>query len=318
MIRLIFLATALLAGNVASAQSYPAKPVRMVVGFAPGGGTDVTARAVVQEMSEALGQRIVIDNRPGANGLIGTEIVAKSPADGYTILMVNLGHTVNPGMYPKIPYDTIRDFAPITLVAMLPNILVTHPSLPTKTFPEFVRFAKARPGAIHYGSGGHGASSHLAVELLKKAADIDLVHVPYKSGGQSTAAILTGDVAVSFNTIPSAMPHVKAGRLRAIGVSSTQRSSSVPDVPTIAEMGYPGFSANGLAGLVAPARTPSEAIDRIHAAVVKLLKLPGIQERFLTLGMDAVGNTPTEFAQFIKTDMDKWSKLIRELNLVVQ
>ena len=304
--------------GMAYAQTFPAKPIRMVVGFAPGGGTDVTARAVVQEMSEALGQRVVIENRPGANGVIGTEIVAKSPADGYTILMVNLGHTVNPAMYRKLPYDTIRDLAPITLVAMLSNILVIHPSLPPKTFPEFVRFARARPGAIHYGSGGTGASSHLSVELLKQVTKIDLVHVPYKSGGQSTAAILTGDVAVSFNTLPSAVPHIKARRLRALGVSSLQRAGGMPDVPTIAEMGYPGFSASGLAGLVAPAGTPPEAIQRLHAAVVGLLKLPTVQDRFMTLGMDAVGNTPAEFGQFIKADMEKWGRLIKELNLAAQ
>jgi tripartite-type tricarboxylate transporter receptor subunit TctC len=320
MKKLIVLIVSLWASGTvqAQSQSFPSKPIRMVVGFAPGGGTDVTARAVVQELSEALGQRVVIDNRPGANGIVGTELVARSPADGYTILMVNLGYTVNPGMYKKLPYDTIRDFAPISLVVLLPNILVTHPSLPTRTFPEFVRFARARPGVINYGSGGHGASSHLAVELLKKAAKIDLVHVPYKSGGQSTAAILTGDVAVSFNTIPSAMPHVKAKRLRAIGVSSVKRSSSVPDVPTIAEMGYPGFSANGLAGLVAPVGTPVEAINRLHDAVVKTLKLPAMRERFTAQGMDAIGNTPAEFAEFIRSDMDQWTKLIRELNLTVQ
>ena len=318
MTRAFFFAAALLFCPPSIAQSYPTKAIRMVVGFSPGGGTDVTARAVVQEMSEALGQRVVIENRPGANGIIGSEVVAKSPADGYTILMVNIGHTVNPGMYAKLPYDTIRDFAPISLLVMLPNVLVTHPSLPTKTFPEFVRFARARPNAIHYGSGGHGASSHLAMELLKQATKIEVVHVPYKSGGQSTAAILTGDVAMSFNTIPSAVPHIKGGRLRAIGVSSLQRSGSVPDVPTIAEMGYPGFSANGMAGLVAPAGTPTEIINRLHAAVVKVLKIPNTQERFLTLGMDAVGNTPTEFATFIKTDMDQWTKLTKSLNLTAQ
>jgi tripartite-type tricarboxylate transporter receptor subunit TctC len=318
MMRIAVLAVALLAAGAVSSQPYPSKPIRMIVGFAPGGGTDVTARAVVQELSAALGQRIVIDNRPGANGVIGAEIAAKSPADGYTILMVNSGHTVNPGMYRKLPYDTTRDFAPVSLVAMLANVLVTHPSLPPKIFPEFVRFAKARPGAIHYGSGGHGASSHLAMELLKNTAGIDLVHVPYKSGGQSTAAILTGDVAASFNTIPSAVPHIKAGRLRAIGVSSLQRSASMPQVPTIAEMGYPGFSASGLAGLIVPAGTPAEAVERLHAAVVKVIKLPAMQERFVTLGMDAVGNTPGEFGQFIKTDMDKWTKLVRELNLAAQ
>ncbi len=318
MIRTFFFAAALLICELSIAQSYPTKAIRMVVGFSPGGGTDVTARAVVQELSEALGQRVVIENRPGANGIIGSEAVAKSPADGYTILMVNSGHTVNPGMYSKLPYDTIRDFAPISLVAMLPNILVTHPSLPPKNFPDFVRFARASPNAIHYGSGGHGASSHLAMELLKQATKIDVVHVPFKSGGQSTAAILTGDVATSFNTIPSAVPHIKARRLRAIGVSSLKRSGSVPDVPTIAEMGYPGFSANGMAGLVAPAGTPAEVINRVHAAIVKILKLPSVQERFLTLGMDAVGNTPAEFSTFIKTDMEQWTALTKKLNLAAQ
>ena len=221
----------------AIAQSYPAKPVRMIVGFAPGGGTDVTARAIVQELSEGLRQRVLVDNRPGAGGVVGTEIAAKAPPDGYTVLMVNSGHTVNPGLHPKLPYDTIRDFAPITLVAMLPNLLVIHPSLPVKRFPEFVRLARTQPRQIDYGSGGQGASSHLSMELLARATRIELVHVPYKSGGLSAAALLQGEVMVSFNTIPSALPYVKAGRLRALGVSSAQRSPSVPDVPTIAEMG---------------------------------------------------------------------------------
>ncbi len=315
---MIFVAALLAAPDGAVAQAYPAKPVRMIVGFAPGGGTDVTARALVQELSDGLGQRVVIDNRPGANGVVGTEVTARAPADGYTILMVNLGHTVNPGMYQKLPYDTLRDFAPITLVAMLSNLLVVHPSLPVKSFPEFVRLARSRPGAINYGSGGHGASSHLAMELLKKTTATDLVHVPYKSGGLSAAALLAGEVAVSFNTIPSALPYVKAGRLRAIGVSSLQRSPTVPEVPTIAEMGYPGFSASGLAGLVAPAGTPVEAVNRLHAEVVRLLKLPNVLERFGALGLDPVGSTPGEFAQFIKADMEKWTRLIKELNLTLQ
>ncbi len=300
------------------AQAYPLKPIRMIVGFAPGGGTDVTARAIVQQLSEGLGQRVVIDNRPGANGVLGTDIAAKSPPDGYTILMVNSGHTVNPGMYPKLPYDTIRDFAPISLVVMLSNLLVVHPSLPVKSVPEFVRLARAKPGSINYGSGGYGASSHLGMELLQRATKTNLVHVPYKSGGLSATALLAGEVMVSFNTIPSALAYVKAGRLRAIGVSSLQRSISVPEIPTIAEMGYPGFSASGLAGLVAPAGTLAEAIERIHAEVVKLLKNPVVLERCTTLGMDPIGGTPAEFAQFIKTDRDKWTKLTKELNVTAQ
>ena len=299
----------------ALAQTFPLKPVRMIVGFSPGGGTDVTARAIVQALSEGLGQRVIIDNRPGANGVVGTEITAKAPPDGYTILMVNSGHTVNPGMYKKLPYDTIRDFAPVSLVMTISNSRGAPPAVPGKGAPGFVRWGRAGPGVINYGSGGHGASSHLAMELFKRTAKIDLVHVPYKSGGVSATALLAGEVAVSFNTIPSALSYVKAGRLRAIGVSSLQRSISVPDVPTIAEQGYPGFSASGLAGLVAQAGTPVEAINRLNAEVVKLLKQPKVIEQCLTLGLDPVGDTPAEFAQFIRTDMDKWSRLTRELNL---
>lgn len=319
--RIAAVASALLlaaTAGAAAADTYPSRAVRMMVGFSPGGGTDVTARAIVDALSEGLGQRVIIDNRPGANGVIGSDLTAKSPADGYTMLMVNSGHTVNPGMYRKLPYDTLRDFTPITLVVTISNLLVVHPSLPVKTFPEFVRLARARPGAINYGSGGHGASSHLAVELLKDAAKIDLVHVPYKSGGLSAAALLAGEVAVSFNTIPSALSYVKAGRLRAVAVSSLQRSLSVPDVPTVAEMGYPGFSASGYAGLVGPAGMPREAVDRLHSEVVKLLKRPDIVERCKTLGLDPVGNTPAEFSQFIKVDMDKWTRLTRKLNLTLQ
>jgi tripartite-type tricarboxylate transporter receptor subunit TctC len=302
----------------AQAQGYPAKPVRMIVGFAPGGGTDVAARAIVNELAEGLKQRVVIENRPGANGVVGTEVTAKSAPDGYTLLMVNSGHTANPGLYPKLPYDSIRDFAPVSLVATLPNLLVVHPSLPVKDFPQFVRFAKSRPGQIDYGSGGQGASSHLGMELLKRATGIDLVHVVYKSGGQSAAALLAGEVMVSFNTIPSALPYVKSGRLRALGVSSTTRSASVPSVPTIAETGYPGFTASGMAGVLAPAGTPPDVVNRVHVEIVKLIKLKPVVERFTTLGLDPVGSTPAEFAQFIRTDTERWTKLIRELKLTLE
>ncbi len=312
-------ATTLLAAPAcALAQAYPSKPVRMIVGFAPGGGTDVTARLIVQPLSDALGQRVVIDNRPGANGVLATEVTAKAPPDGYTLLMVNLGHTVNPGLYKKLPYDTARDLAAVTLVVTLTNLLVVHPSLPAKSVADFVRMAKARPGAINYGSGGHGASSHLAVELFAKTAGIDLVHVAYKSGGLSAVALLSGEVAMSFNSIPSTLPYVKAGRLRALGVSSLKRSLGVPDVPTIAEMGYPGFSASGISGLVAPAGTHAEAIGKIHIETARVLKQPAVIERLVALGMDPVGNTPAEFAQFIKADIEKWMRLTRELQLSLQ
>ncbi len=300
------------------AQSYPAKPIRMIVGFAPGGGTDVAARVIAQPLADRLGQRVIVDNRPGADGVLGTEIVAKSPPDGYTILMVNSGHTVNPGIYKKLPYDTLRDFAPVTLVAMIANLLVVHPSLPVKSVSEFVRLAKARPGTINYASGGYGSSAHLAVELFKKYTHTELVHVPYKSGGLVATALLAGEVDVSFNTIPSLITYVKAGRLRALGVSTPQRSLSLPGVPTIAEQGYPGFSASGLAGLVAPAGTPPDAVDRIQKEVAALVKQPALVERFVTLGLEPVGNTPAEFDKFIRSDMEKWTQLTRELKINLQ
>ncbi|HEV7803124.1 MAG TPA: tripartite tricarboxylate transporter substrate binding protein [Burkholderiales bacterium] len=301
-----------------SAHAYPSKPVRLIVGFAPGGGTDVAARAIVNELADGLKQRVIIDNRPGANGVVGTELAAKSPPDGYTLLMVNSGHTANPGLYPRLPYDSIRDFAPVSLVATLPNLLVIHPSLPVKDFPQFVRLARTRPGQINYGSGGQGASSHLGMELLKRATHTDLVHVVYKSGGQSATALLAGEVVVSFNTIPSALPYVKSGRLRALGVSSLTRSASVPDVPAIAEMGYPGFTASGMAGMLAPAGAPAEVVNRVHGEIVKLIKLSHVVERFTTLGLDPVGSTPADFGQFIKTDTERWTRLIRELKVTLE
>ncbi|HEV7821782.1 MAG TPA: tripartite tricarboxylate transporter substrate binding protein [Burkholderiales bacterium] len=306
------------AHTCAQGQPYPARPIRMIVGFAPGGGTDVTARVIASPLAERLGQRVVIDNRPGADGVLGSDIAAKSAPDGYTLLMVNSGHTVNPGVFKKLPYDTLRDFAPVTLVAMIANLLVVHPSLPAKSLAEFVRLARSRPGMINYASGGYGSSGHLAIELFKKYTHIELVHVPYKSGGLVATALLAGEVDVSFNTIPSLIAYVKAGRLRTLGVSTPQRSLSLPDVPTIAEQGYPGFSASGLAGLLAPAGTSADAIDKIQKEVAVLLKQPALVDRFVALGLEPVGNTPGEFDKFIRTDLEKWTQLTRELKINLQ
>ena len=315
----MFCTTALLVlHDLACAQTYPSKPIRMIVGFAPGGGTDVTARAIAPLLSDRLGQRVVVDNRPGADGVVGSDIVAKSPPDGYTLLMVNSGHTVNASMYKKLPYDTLKDFAPITLVAMIANLLVVHPSLPATSVAELVRLARARPGAINYASGGYGSSAHLAVELFKKTTHTEMVHVPYKSGGLVAVALLAGEVEVSFNTIPSLITYVKAGRLRALAVSTPQRSLSLPAVPTIAERGYPGFSASGLAGIIAPAGTPREVMERIQTEVAGLLKQSAVVERFIALGLEPVGNTPAEFDQFIRSDSEKWKQLIRELKISPQ
>lgn len=304
--------------STGSVQAYPVKAIRLIVGFSPGGGTDVTARVIAQPLSERLGQRVVVDNRPGADGVVGSDVVAKSAPDGYTLLMVNSGHTVNPALYKKLPYDTVRDFAPITLVAMIANLLVVHPSMPVQSVPQMVQLAKAKPGAISYASGGFGSSAHLAVELFKKFTKTQMVHVPYKSGGLVATALLSGEVDISFNTIPSLISYVKAGRLRAIGVSTLRRSRSIPTVPTIAEMGYPGFSASGLAGVVAPAGIRQEAAERIHGEIGHFLKQPATLDRFITLGLEPVGSTAAEFDQFIRTDMEKWKQLAIELQLQQQ
>ncbi len=289
----------------------------MVVGFPPGGGTDIAARLLAQKLGEAMGQQVVVDNRGGGGGVIGSEIVAKSAPDGHTLLMANVGHTVNPALFGKLPYDTVRDFVPITLVVMIPNILVAHPSLPVRDFKQLLVLARAKPGSIVYGSGGNGSSPHLAMELLKYTTRIDMLHVPYKGGGPSVVALMAGEVSLAFATMPSAMPYVKQGRLRALAVSSPQRSATARDVPTVAELGYPGFNASGLAGLVAPAGTQRELVLRLREEVVRALRLADVNERLLTLGFDPVGSTPDEFDKLIRTDIEKWIKLVREANIKV-
>ena len=302
--------------ETASAQvPYPNRPIRIVVPFGPGGFADITMRLAGQGLSERTGQQVVIENRP--SGVVPAEIVVKAAPNGYTLLFYNNALWTAP-LIQATPYDMLRDFAPVTLVAMIANLLVVHPSLPAKSLAEFVRLAKSRPGMINYASGGYGSSGHLAIELFRKFTHIELVHVPYKSGGLVATALLAGEVDVSFNTIPSLITYVKAGRLRTLGVSTPQRSLSLPEVPTIAEQGYPGFSASGLAGIVAPAGTPPDAVDKIQKEVAVLLKQPALVERFVTLGLEPVGNTPAEFDKFIRADLDKWTQLTRELKITLQ
>lgn len=295
-----------------TAQDYPSKPVRIIVPFAPGGTTDILARLVGQRLTDSLRQPVVVDNRPGANGALGTELVAKAAPDGHTIIMGYLGSlAINPNLYSKLPYDPLRDFAPITLVASTTQALVLHPSVPVRTTRELIALAKREPAQISYASAGIGAPSHLAGELLKMMAGIDLVHIPYKGSGAATNDLLGGHVAMSFGGLAAAMPHVKAQRLRLLAITTAARSPAVPQVPTIAESGLPGYDVSSWFGLLAPAATPREVVGRLHGEVVKILKTGDVRERLAGDGAEIVANRPDEFAAFIKSELSKWGKVIR-------
>ncbi|MBI3937434.1 MAG: tripartite tricarboxylate transporter substrate binding protein, partial [Betaproteobacteria bacterium] len=291
--------------------AYPTKPLRVIVPFPAGGGTDILARMIGAKITEAWGQPVVVDNRPGGSTVIGTEIVSKAPADGYTILFTASTHAVNASLYARLPYDSIRDFAPVTLLASAPNILVVHPSMPTRTLNEFIAFAKARPRQINYGSSGNSGTGHLAMEMLKSMTGIDLVHIPYKGGSPALNAVLAGEVSTLFNNIIAAVPQVKAGRLYALGVTSGKRSSAVPNVPTIAEAGVPGFEALAWFGVFAPAATPPKIVASLNAEIARVLRLPEIRKRLLIDGAEPVGNSPQEFAAVIRADIAKWARVIK-------
>ena len=313
---LLFLAAALTAAPAALAQTYPTKTVRMIVAFPPGGTTDILARATAQKLTEAFGQQVVIDNRPGAGGNIGTELVARSPADGYTLL-ASPGSTLtsNPAVYAKVPFDTVRDFAPVTIIAEVPNVLIVHPSLPVKTVKELIALAKARPGQLAYASTGAGQSTHLSAELFKQMARVDMIHVPYKGSAPALTDMVAGQVTVMFDNMPSCLPFVKAGRLKAIAVTSTKRSPTTPELPTVAEAALPGFDVTVWFSVLAPANTPRDIVARLNGEIVKALKAPDMRERLSQQGAEPVGNTPEEFAGVIKRDLAKWSKLVKDANI---
>jgi tripartite-type tricarboxylate transporter receptor subunit TctC len=299
-----------LLATAASAQSYPDHPVRVVVPFPAGGGTDILARLLIQRMAERLGANFVIDNRAGAGGTIGTEIVAKAAPDGYTILVASSSHTINPSVYKKIGYEPARDFAPVTLIASGPGLLVVHPSVPAKNVKELIALAKSRPGQLIYASAGNGTPPHLAAELFKSMAGVDLVHIPYKGNVPAFLDLLTGAVSLSFPTITSGLPQVRSGKLRALGVTSKDRSTVVPDVPTIAESGLPGYEATTWYGMLAPAKTRTPVIAKLHDHMVEVLKLVDVREKLLAQGLEPVGNRPDEFAAIISTELVKWSKVV--------
>jgi len=298
------------------AQNYPAKPVRLVVPFAAGGGSDFVARIVAQKFNEAFNQALVIDNRGGAGGAIGTEIVAKSPPDGYTLLLGSAGPlTIQPGMSTRLPYDPVADFAPVTLVSSFPFVLVVHPSLPAKNVHELLALARAKPGQLNFGSPGNGTTTQLATELLKSLTHIDVVHVPYKGVAPAVADLLAGQVQFMSGDLSTVMPQVRANRLRALGVTGAKRSALAPDLPTIAEGGVPGYEAIGWFGVLAPAAVQRDVVSRLTAAIVKGVTEPVARERLAALGGEVVANTPAEFAARVRDDLAKWSKLIKSIGL---
>ena len=314
MTRWLFVAVIAFATQ-APAQPYPAKPVRVVVPFPPGGPTDVVARGIAQKMTEGLGQTVVIENRGGAGGALGTELVAKSPADGYTLLMGTIGGlAVAMSLLPNRGYDTLRDFAPITQAVNVTNILVTHPSVPAKSVKDLLEIARARPGQLNYASSGNGTVTHLAGELLKLMGKVNIVHVPYKGGAPALTALVSGETDMSYENSLIILPQIKAGKVKALAVTGAKRSPLLPALPTIGET-LPGYSASGWYGLVAPAATPKDALARLNAAAVRALRAPEVVERLSSQGAEPVGNSAEEWGGFFRSEIEKWARVVKAANM---
>lgn len=294
------------------AQSFPTKPIRLIVPFPAGGTTDIFARMMTQKLSENLKQQVLVDNRAGASGIIGTEIVVKSPPDGYTLLMTATHHAINPSLYKKLPYDTAKDLVALTLVATSPNVLVAHPSFPPNSIKELIALAKAKPGQLNFASTGIGGANHLSGELFKSMAGIDIVHIPYKGAAPAMNDLLAGHVSLMFDTIGVELPYVKAGKLKALAVTTAKRTAIAPDIPTIAESGLPGYEAVSWFGMYGPAGMPKEIVTRLNMEVVNVLHSPDVQKRFIAYGAEAIGNSPEEFAAYLKSEMAKWAKVVKD------
>jgi tripartite-type tricarboxylate transporter receptor subunit TctC len=302
---------ALLCNDVAHAQTYPTKPIRLIVPFAPGGGTDIIGRAIAPHLGQAFGQQVIVDNRPGAGTIIGAEIAARSPPDGYTIFMgINGTMAINPSMYKKLPYDPMKDFAPVGMLGVGPNVHVVHPSLPVRTVKDLIALANAHPGKLSFASSGTGGAPHLAGELLKSTARIDMTHIPYKGAGPATVDLVAGHVQVMFAGLGAAIPHIKSGRLRGIAVASAKRSASIPELPTIADT-LPGFEASTWFALFVPAGTPKEPIARLNTEVNKVMARKDVQQQLLAQGYETSTSTPEQLAAQLKQDIPRWAAVVR-------
>jgi tripartite-type tricarboxylate transporter receptor subunit TctC len=306
-------------GLAQAAEPYPSRPIRIVVAYTPAGATDILARIIGQKMNEAWGQPVIIDNRPGANGNIGTEYAAKAQPDGHTFLMTTAGpHGINPSLYRKLGYDAVKDFSPVSLVALVPNILVVNNSLPVKDVKGFIAHVKANPGKLSYGSPGAGSTAHLSMELFKSMTGTDIVHVPYKGSAGVLTDVMGGQIAATMDNMPAYLPQVKAGKIRALAVSPAKRSPAVPDLPTVAEGGVPGYASSAWFGLVAPAATPKGVISKLSAETARILQAPDVKARLADLGAEPIGSTPAQFGAHIKSEIEKWARVIRDARVEQQ
>jgi tripartite-type tricarboxylate transporter receptor subunit TctC len=304
--------TLLFSGEVLG-QVYPTHPIRLVVPFSAGAGvTDIMARLVGRHLSARIGQQIVIDNRPGASGILGSEVVSRAAPDGYTLLISNVSLLVNPFLYPKMPYDPLTDFMPVTMVNSAPLLLVVHPSIAAKSVTDLIVYAKSHPGQLNYGSGGLGSTPYLAAELFKSLSEIDALHVPYKGGAPALSDLVGGQLSFMIENMPGTMPYVMAGNLRALAITSPQRSPLAPELPTVAEAGVPGYEMSGWNGIFAAKGTPPKIVERLHSEVAKILRAPEVRRELAALGAEPVGDTPDEFRAFLKADMARWGKIIQE------
>ena len=305
-------AALLLLPCLALAQSYPARPVRIIVPFPPGGATDVMARVVAQKLNESWPQQAVVENKPGASGTLGSDLVAKSAPDGYTLLLQGTQHSINLSLYKQLPYDTLRDFAPVAYIAAAPFLLVVHPSVPANSVAELIAYIKARPGGANYGSSGVGGAAHLAGEIFKTSAGVQLTHIPYKGAAPAMADLLGGQVPMVFDPIPTSLTQVRSGRIKALAITSARRSALMPELPTVAESGLPGFDVAAWFGLYAPAATPKDIVAKLNADVNRVLQLPEVKEKFAALGAESLPMTPDQFALHLRAEIARFARAIRE------
>lgn len=317
--RAALLAVALTFLPLSFAQNYPTRPIRFIVPAPPGGAPDALARLTGQKLTEALGQAVIVDNRGGGNGIIGSELGARAAPDGYTIVMGYAGpFSINPGLYDKLPYDPVKDFVPLTLIAIGQNILVVNPSVPARSVNALIALAKSKPGQINFASGGTGQSSHLSMELFMSMAGIKMVHVPYKGAGPAMADVISGQVALQFLALPPAIPQIKTGKLVALGVTGSKRASSLPDVPTIAETGLPGYEVLTWYGAFAPAKTPKAIAAKLSGEMIKAVKSKELDEQFQKQGLEAGGNSPEDFGKYLRIEIDKWRKVVKDAGLKIE
>jgi len=301
--------------SAAAAQDYPNRPIRLIVPYPPGGATDIIARAIGQKLTESLGQAVVVDNRGGGGQVIGTDAVSKAAANGYTLLLPSVTHSINPALHAKLPYDSVKDFAPVVLVGRGPNVLVVHPSIPPKSVPELVAYLKANPGRVNYASSGNGSGGHLAAELFKSMTGVTMIHVPYRGNGPAMVDLLAGQAALMFTSPVPTLPHVRAGRLRALATTGAAKSSAMPELPTVADAGLPGYEAILWYGILAPAGTPAPVINLLNARINDALKSSEMEPRFAALGVEVAGGTPQAFGNYVVAELKKWSKVVKDASI---